>query len=76
MKNRTIFAMLLAVAVLVLCTACANVATLLLARGEVAWGATADVLTGENLQQARRMCEAFDDSAGACAVDQLPSKAA
>jgi zinc/manganese transport system ATP-binding protein len=50
--------------------------TLLLARGEVAWGATADVLTGENLQQARRMCEAFDDSAGACAVDQLSSKAA
>src|ERR1700748_1363566 len=38
--------------------------TLLLARGKVAWGATADVLTPENLQEARRMCEAFDDSAG------------
>src|SRR6201995_4200629 len=42
--------------------------TLLLARGKVAWGATADVLTSENLQEARRMCEAFDDSAVTCAV--------
>jgi zinc/manganese transport system ATP-binding protein len=42
--------------------------TLLLARTPVAWGATAQVLTAENLQEARRMCEAFDDSAGACAV--------
>jgi zinc/manganese transport system ATP-binding protein len=50
--------------------------TLLLARGEVAWGATAEVLTAENLQAARRMCEAFDDSAAACAVDDLPSRAA
>jgi len=50
--------------------------TLLLARGEVAWGATADVLTAENLAQARRMCEAFDDSAPACAIDDLPSRAA
>lgn len=40
--------------------------TLLLARSEVAWGDTADVLTPENLLQARRMCEAFDDSATAC----------
>jgi len=50
--------------------------TLLLARGPVAWGATADVLTAENLLEARRMCEAFDDSAHACAVDDLPSRAA
>jgi zinc/manganese transport system ATP-binding protein len=34
------------------------------------------VLTAENLLEARRMCEAFDDSAGACAVDELPSRAA
>jgi len=50
--------------------------TLLLARGEVAWGATASVLTVENLTEARRMCEAFDDGAAACAVDNLPSRAA
>ena len=50
--------------------------TLLLARGPVAWGATAQVLTAENLLEARRMCEAFDDSAPACAVDDLPSRAA
>jgi zinc/manganese transport system ATP-binding protein len=49
--------------------------TLLLARGEVAWGATAQVLTAENLLEARRMCEAFDDGAAACAVD-APSRAA
>jgi len=49
--------------------------TLLLARGPVAWGATAQVLTVENLGEARRMCEAFDDSAAACAVD-APSRAA
>ena len=50
--------------------------TLLLARGEVAWGATAEVLTAENLAQARRMCEAFDDSAAACVVEDTPSQAA
>ena len=50
--------------------------TLLLARGKVAWGPTADVLTSDNLEEARRMCEAFDDSAGACALDHLPSRAA
>ena len=49
--------------------------TLLLARGPVAWGATADVLTNENLLVALRMCEAFDDSAAACAED-MPSRAA
>ncbi|SDO72578.1 metal ABC transporter ATP-binding protein [Afipia sp. GAS231] len=50
--------------------------TLLLARGPVAWGATAQVLTAENLAEARRMCEAFDDTAGACVVHDLPSRAA
>ena len=50
--------------------------TLLLARGQVAWGATAEALTADNLLEARRMCEAFDDSAAACAVDDLPSRAA
>jgi len=50
--------------------------TLLLARGPVAWGSTSEVLTAENLLEARRMCEAFDESAGACAVDDLPSRAA
>jgi zinc/manganese transport system ATP-binding protein len=50
--------------------------TLLLARGKVAWGTTAEVLTADNLSEARRMCEAFDDSAAACAVDDVPSQAA
>jgi zinc/manganese transport system ATP-binding protein len=49
--------------------------TLLLARGPVAWGPTSQVLTAENLGEARRMCEAFDDGAAACAVD-APSRAA
>ena len=50
--------------------------TLLLARGPVAWGPTAQVLTAENLLEARRMCEAFDDGAAACAVDARSSQAA
>ena len=50
--------------------------TLLLARGKVAWGATAEVLTADNLQEARRMCEAFDDGAAACVADDMPSRAA
>jgi zinc/manganese transport system ATP-binding protein len=50
--------------------------TLLLARGQVAWGATSQVLTAENLAEARRMCEAFDDSAAACVVHDAPSRAA
>ncbi|HZR85691.1 MAG TPA: ABC transporter ATP-binding protein [Bradyrhizobium sp.] len=50
--------------------------TLLLAREEVAWGVTADVLTLENLAEARRMCEAFDDSAAACADGVRQSQAA
>jgi zinc/manganese transport system ATP-binding protein len=49
--------------------------TLLLAREVVAWGATAGVLTADNLAEARRMCEAFDDSASACVIDP-PSRAA
>jgi zinc/manganese transport system ATP-binding protein len=50
--------------------------TLLLARTPVAWGATAQVLTAENLLAARRMCEAFDEGAVACAVHTAPSRAA
>ena len=45
--------------------------TLLLAREPVAWGLTADVLTPENFSKARRMCEAFDTRAAACAVPEL-----
>jgi zinc/manganese transport system ATP-binding protein len=48
---------------------------LLLAREVVAWGATSGVLTADNLAEARRMCEAFDDSAAACVIDP-PSRAA
>jgi zinc/manganese transport system ATP-binding protein len=50
--------------------------TLLLARGKVAWGSTAEVLTAANLLEARRMCEAFDETAAACAVDDVSSRAA
>jgi zinc/manganese transport system ATP-binding protein len=42
---------------------------LLLAREPVAWGATREVLTADNLARAHRMCEAFDDSAAACASE-------
>jgi zinc/manganese transport system ATP-binding protein len=48
--------------------------TLLLARGPVAWGATPQVLTADNLAAARQMCEAFDDRAAACAAP--PARAA
>jgi zinc/manganese transport system ATP-binding protein len=41
---------------------------LLLAREPVAWGATATVLTPDNITKARRMCEAFDEQAEACVV--------
>ncbi|HSI41698.1 MAG TPA: zinc ABC transporter ATP-binding protein AztA [Xanthobacteraceae bacterium] len=44
--------------------------TLLLARSAVAWGASREVLSGENLLRARRMCEAWDDGAGVCAPGQ------
>jgi zinc/manganese transport system ATP-binding protein len=40
--------------------------TLLLAREPVAWGATREVLTPDNLNTARRMCEAFDEATIAC----------
>jgi zinc/manganese transport system ATP-binding protein len=50
--------------------------TLLLARGPVAWGVTAEVLTPENLLVSMRMCEAFDDSAAACVADAEASRAA
>jgi zinc/manganese transport system ATP-binding protein len=49
--------------------------TLLLARGPIAWGPTAEVLTPENLLVAMRMCEAFDEEAAACVADP-PSRAA
>ncbi len=42
--------------------------TLLLAREPVAWGPTREVLTADNLARARLMCEAFDDTAAACAA--------
>ena len=41
---------------------------LLLAREPVAWGSAATVLTPDNLLAARRMCEAFDDTATECAA--------
>jgi zinc/manganese transport system ATP-binding protein len=44
--------------------------TLLLAREPVAWGDTAQVLTGANLLRARQMCEAFDDAARECVVPE------
>ncbi len=42
--------------------------TLLMAREPVAWGDTGSVLTADNLMRAQRMCEAFEESAAACAV--------
>ena len=50
--------------------------TLLLARKTVAWGRTADVLTRDNLNAARKMCEAFDDGASPCAADSVQTRAA
>src|SRR5690348_7821792 len=43
--------------------------TLLLAREPVGWGPTGEVLTAENLNKARRMCEAFDEAAETCAAE-------
>lgn len=40
--------------------------TLILAREEIAWGATAEVLTDANLREARRMHEAFEEDAEFC----------
>ncbi|MCZ0735237.1 zinc ABC transporter ATP-binding protein AztA [Phreatobacter sp. AB_2022a] len=42
--------------------------TLLLARRPIAWGATAEALTADNLAAARHMTEAFDDHAAVCAA--------
>ncbi|MBS9479267.1 zinc ABC transporter ATP-binding protein AztA [Ancylobacter radicis] len=44
--------------------------TLLLARQPVAWGETREVLTTPNLSAARRMCEAWDETAPFCAPEQ------
>ena len=40
--------------------------TLLIAREPVAWGPTAETLSGENLLRARQMVEAYDPHAAAC----------
>lgn len=45
--------------------------TLMLAREPVGWGKTEEVLTPENLQQARQMSEAWDESAAACRRNEL-----
>ena len=43
--------------------------TLLLAREVVGWGPTAEVLTDANVQRARTMAEAWDETAELCEVD-------
>jgi len=43
--------------------------TLLLSRERVGWGLTAEVLTEANLQRARDMAEAWDESAQVCEID-------
>ena len=43
--------------------------TLLLARELVGWGPTANVLTETNLQRARAMAEAWDETAETCHID-------
>ncbi len=45
--------------------------TLLLARELVGWGPTADVLTEANLQHARAMAEAWDETAEVCDIDTV-----
>ncbi|MGO9580812.1 MAG: ABC transporter, partial [Desulfobaccales bacterium] len=40
--------------------------TLMIAREPIGWGDTAEVLTPENLQRARQMSEAWDESAEVC----------
>ena len=49
--------------------------TLLLARELVAWGPTAEVLTEANLQRARTMAEAWDETAEVCEVDASQAQA-
>ena len=41
--------------------------TLLLAREMIFWGATGEALSADNLARARKMIEAFDEAAPACA---------
>jgi zinc/manganese transport system ATP-binding protein len=43
--------------------------TLLLARECIAWGSTTQVLTDANLQRARVMAEAWDDTAAICDIE-------
>jgi zinc/manganese transport system ATP-binding protein len=45
--------------------------TLLLAREPIGWGDTPEILTAENLQLARRMSEAWDESAEVCRISKL-----
>ena len=45
--------------------------TLLIAREPIAWGKTAEVLTPENLQRARRMSEAWDEAAEVCRLSEI-----
>ena len=45
--------------------------TLLLARELVGWGPTAEVLTEANLQRARAMAEAWDETAQVCDTDAM-----
>ncbi len=45
--------------------------TLLLAREPIGWGDTPEILTAENLQLARRMSEAWDESAEVCRRSEL-----
>ncbi len=40
--------------------------TLMIAREPIGWGPTSEVMTADNLQLARRMSEAWDESAAAC----------
>ena len=45
--------------------------TLLIAREPIGCGETAEILTSENLQKARRMSEAWDESAEVCRISEL-----
>ncbi len=50
--------------------------TVLLARELVAWGPTAQVLTQANLQRARALAEAWDDTAEICHTDEATGQRA
>ncbi len=45
--------------------------TLMIAREPIGWGETAEILTPENLQCARRMSEAWDEAAQVCRRSEL-----